>query len=259
MADKDWESGLLRDLIKEGYLSVESVGVLNGKDVITAIDAIKQIEKGRDEAAEWEHIKKLQRERDSLPNKGGYAVSGEKRNPVGIGNIVIGTNEGNLGIPRLHFIVYKSGETVYEAVNLEFGLVSTGASGTEAVAKLAVLTTTYAASVLKEGNGYKELRKTAVENAEQGYWSEYRGVKFDLAQIGSGLNQDLNKRINRAVQEAFIAKIKEALKDGAEEEVISLFTSACSVRVTYKEARVKTIADDDLIGGFYGEYARPGF
>jgi hypothetical protein len=174
-------------------------------------------------------------------------VSGEKRNPVGIGSIVIGTHADNLGIPRLHFIVYKSGEAVYEAVNLEFALVSTGASGTEAIVKLAVLTAIYTASVLKEKNGRKELRKTAVENAAQGYWSEYRGVKFDLAQIGGGLNQDLNKRINKAVQEAFITKIKEALKDGAKDEVISLFTSACSVKVTYKEARVKE-RDNIIIG-----------
>jgi hypothetical protein len=166
-------------------------------------------------------------------------VSGKKRNPVGIGSIVIEAHADSLGIPRLHFIVYKSGETVYEAVNLEFGLVSIGASGTEAAAKLAVLTATYAASVLKEENGYKELRETAVENAAQGYWSEYRGAKFDLAETGGGLNQDLNKRINRAVQEAFIDKIKEALKGSAEDEVVSLFTSACSVKVAYKEARVK--------------------
>jgi hypothetical protein len=173
-------------------------------------------------------------------------VPNEKRNLVGIGSIVIGTHTDNLGIPRLHFIVYKSGETVYEAVNLEFALVSIGSSGTEAVVKLVVLTAVYAASVLKEENGRKELRRTAVGNAAQGYWSEYRGVKFDLAEIGGCLNQDLNKRINKAVQEAFTAKIKEALKGNAKDEVVALFTSA-SVKVSYKEARVKE-RDNIIIG-----------
>jgi hypothetical protein len=63
MADKDWRDDVLDDLNKEGYVAIESLGILTGKDIRTAMDAVKQSEVNRDEVKEWDHIKELQRER----------------------------------------------------------------------------------------------------------------------------------------------------------------------------------------------------
>jgi hypothetical protein len=63
MTEKDWRDDVLEDLEKEGYIAVESLGILTGKDVRTAMDAVKRSEAYRDEGEEWEHIRKLQRER----------------------------------------------------------------------------------------------------------------------------------------------------------------------------------------------------
>jgi hypothetical protein len=63
MAEQDWRAKLLEDLKEEGYIDVESAGILTEKDIRTAMAAIKQSEAGRDETEEWAHIRKLQRER----------------------------------------------------------------------------------------------------------------------------------------------------------------------------------------------------
>jgi hypothetical protein len=63
MVDKDWRDDVLEDLDREGYIAIESLGILTGKDIRTAMDVIKQNEANRDETGEWEHIRKLQREK----------------------------------------------------------------------------------------------------------------------------------------------------------------------------------------------------
>lgn len=63
MAGKDWRDGVLKDLKEEGYIAIESIGILTGKDIQAARDAINQVEANRDEAEEWKHIKDLQREK----------------------------------------------------------------------------------------------------------------------------------------------------------------------------------------------------
>jgi hypothetical protein len=63
MANKDWRDIVLEDLDKEGYVAIESLGILTGKDIRTAMNAVKQSEANRDEAKEWEHIRELQREK----------------------------------------------------------------------------------------------------------------------------------------------------------------------------------------------------
>jgi hypothetical protein len=70
MEDKDWRNTVLEDLNKEGYIAIESLGILTEKDIRTAMDAVKQNEAGRDEAGEWEHIRKLQREKASRLSRG---------------------------------------------------------------------------------------------------------------------------------------------------------------------------------------------
>jgi hypothetical protein len=63
MADKDWRDDILEDLKREGYVAIESLGILTEKDIRIAMGAVRQDEATRDEAEEWNHIKELQRER----------------------------------------------------------------------------------------------------------------------------------------------------------------------------------------------------
>jgi hypothetical protein len=61
MAERNWRDGILEELKQEGYVAVESLGILTEKDIRTAMSAIKQSEATRDESEEWKHIKELQR------------------------------------------------------------------------------------------------------------------------------------------------------------------------------------------------------
>jgi hypothetical protein len=71
MTDKDWRDDVFEDLDKEGYVAIESLGILTEKDVRKAMDVIKQNEATRDEDKEWEHIRELQRERAARMFGGG--------------------------------------------------------------------------------------------------------------------------------------------------------------------------------------------
>jgi hypothetical protein len=103
----------------------------------------------------------------------------EGRNFIGIGKILIDTSAEDWNIPALHFIVSRSGDKIYEAVNLEFGLVSIGESGPDSACGLATLTCSYILSVINEGNGYKELREIARKNFMADFRAEYRGLETD--------------------------------------------------------------------------------
>jgi hypothetical protein len=65
MADKDWRDEVLEDLNKEGYVAIESIGILTGGDIRIAMNAVRQNEASRDEAKEWEHIRQLQQKKGS--------------------------------------------------------------------------------------------------------------------------------------------------------------------------------------------------
>jgi hypothetical protein len=63
MENQSWKDEIQKKLDERDIIAVESVGILTAKDVLTAIDVIDKIDAGRDETEEWNHIKKLQRER----------------------------------------------------------------------------------------------------------------------------------------------------------------------------------------------------
>jgi hypothetical protein len=65
MEAKDWRNALFEDLKREGYIAVESLGLLTEKDIRTAMEAVRQSELGRSEDEEWNHIKRLRREREA--------------------------------------------------------------------------------------------------------------------------------------------------------------------------------------------------
>jgi hypothetical protein len=160
----------------------------------------------------------------------------EDRNFIGIGKIFIDTPAEDWNIPNLHFIVSESADKIYEAVNLEFGLVAIGESDIDSVSGLVTLASSYILSVIKDGNGYKELREIARKSFMSDYWAEYRGIEFDLAETGDDLSHYIDKNINKAIRESFNDEIKKALEQGAKrvaDEIISLLSMRPPV-VEYK-------------------------
>jgi len=68
---QEWKAEIQKKLDERGVIAVEGNGILTAKDVLAAIDVIDSLEVTRDEAKEWEHIKKLQRERAERLSSGG--------------------------------------------------------------------------------------------------------------------------------------------------------------------------------------------
>jgi hypothetical protein len=162
----------------------------------------------------------------------------EGRNFIGIGKILIDTLAEDWNIPNLHFIVSKSGEEIYEAINLEFGLVFIGKSASDSASGLATLICTHILAVIN-GNGYIELRETARNNFMGEYWCAYRGIEFDLAETGEDLSHDIDKRINKAIQDSFTDELMKAIEQDAKQkakELLNLFAIRPPV-VEYKEVQ----------------------
>jgi pyrimidine operon attenuation protein/uracil phosphoribosyltransferase len=63
MPEKNWRNDILEELKEQDVIAVESLGILTGKDIRSALDAVKKCEAERDEAEEQKHIKELQRQR----------------------------------------------------------------------------------------------------------------------------------------------------------------------------------------------------
>jgi hypothetical protein len=63
MVDKDWRDNVFNDLDNEGYVAIESLGVLTEGDIRAAMEVVRQSEVNRDETKEWAHIRELQREK----------------------------------------------------------------------------------------------------------------------------------------------------------------------------------------------------
>jgi hypothetical protein len=160
-----------------------------------------------------------------------------ERNFIGIGKIIIDTPAEKWNVPHLHFIVSKCDNETYEAVNLEFGLVSIDKTGWDAAQGLASLACTYLISVINDGNGFKELQETVKKNPFHDLWGEFRKIEFELAETGDDLSHHYDKRINRAIQDAYVDKLKEALEQKAN-FVASEIHALLSMRpplVEYKE------------------------
>jgi hypothetical protein len=139
------------------------------------------------------------------------------KNFTGIGKIILQTPSEMWNIPNLHFIVNKADENLYEAISLEFGLVSIGETGEEAGEHLANLVWNYVLAVIKEGNGYKELRETVRKHFMDDYLAEYRGIEFDLAETGKDLSHSYKRRIKIPLQQPDVGELKKAPERNANE------------------------------------------
>ena len=166
-----------------------------------------------------------------------------ERKFIGIGKIFIDTPTEIWNIPHLHFIVSKCDES-FEAINLEFGLVAIDKTGWDAAQSLASLAVTYLFSVIKEGNGLKELQEIVRKNALYDLWGEFWGIEFELAEAGDDLSHHFEKRINRAFKEVIIDKLKETIERKADDllgEIMELLSMRPPL-IEYKEREERLAA-----------------
>jgi len=158
-------------------------------------------------------------------------IQEEKRDFIGIGKIFYSTPEEAWNIPNLHFIVSKCDETTYEAINLEFGLVSIGESGRAAAEGLAKLSSSYFFSVVNEGNGFGELQELVRKNPFYDLWGEYRGIEFELAETSRDLSHYFDGQVRKTIHDLLDDRIKKAIDRKAEEiadDIISLVEETTS-------------------------------
>jgi hypothetical protein len=151
-----------------------------------------------------------------------YDIDGENKNIVGIGKMIIDTNSVSWNIPHLHFLVLH--EAVhFEAVCLEFGLVSSGVTQEEAAERLIEHTIYHIGTAISEGNGFGEFKEVALNGFMNNYWGAYRHIEFCLAETKRDLSHEIESRITRALQELFDKKVKELIavraKEAADEAI----------------------------------------
>jgi len=139
-----------------------------------------------------------------------YDVDGEKRNIVGIGKMMIDTNSVSWNIPHLHFLVSRN-PSHFEAICLEFGLISTGNTQEESAERLIEHTIYHIGAVINNGNGFEEFKEVALNGFMNGYWGAYRNIEFCLAETKQDLSHEIESRITRALQELFDKKVKEII------------------------------------------------
>ncbi|MDR2509341.1 MAG: hypothetical protein LBC77_01710 [Spirochaetaceae bacterium] len=145
-----------------------------------------------------------------------YKVYDESRDFVGIGKIMIDTHSRPWNIPQLHFLVVNaSGE--FEAVCLEFGLVSTANTQIEAAEHLVEQVLFYISTVMNEGGKYEELKETAMHGFMNDYWNVYRHLEFCLAEKQRDLSHEIESKIIKAIQETFDEKVREIITTKAKE------------------------------------------
>jgi hypothetical protein len=139
-----------------------------------------------------------------------YDVDGEKIDIVGIGKMMIDTTLVSWNIPHLHFLVSRN-TGFFEAVCLEFGLVSTGTTEEESAERLIEHTIHHIGAVISTGNGFEEFKDVALNEFMNGYWGAYRHIEFCLAETKQDLSHEIESRITKALQELFNKKVKEII------------------------------------------------
>jgi hypothetical protein len=139
-----------------------------------------------------------------------YDIDGEKKDIIAVGKMIIDTNSVSWNVPHLHFLVLKVSEH-FEAICLEFGIVSSGSTEEEAAQRLIENAIYHIGSVVNGGNGFSEFKEVALNGFMNSYWGAYRHIEFCLAEIKRDLSHEIESRIIRAIQELFDNKIKELI------------------------------------------------
>ena len=139
-----------------------------------------------------------------------YDIDGDKKDVVGIGKMMIDTRSVPWNIPHLHFLVVHN-LAHFEAICLEFGLVSFGTTQEEAAEHLIEHTIYHIGTVVRDGNGFEEFKETALNGFMNSYWGVYRHVEFCLAETKQDLSHEIESRITRTLQELFDKRFKELI------------------------------------------------
>jgi len=143
-----------------------------------------------------------------------YDIDGENKNIVGIGKMIIDTNSVSWNISHLHFLVTNNSRD-FEAVCLEFGLVSSGSTQEESAERLIEHTIYHIWTVINKGSGFNEFKDVALNGFMNSYWGAYRHIEFCLAETKRDLSHEIESRIIRALQELFDKKVKEIIASKA--------------------------------------------
>jgi len=146
-----------------------------------------------------------------------YSIAGKELDFVGIGKILINTDSLTWNMPHLHFLVYQNYEH-FEAICLEFGLISSGPTQEEVTKRLFDHTIDYIEAVMNMGRGFDEFKEIATNHFADEYWAIYRHVEFLLAETKKDLSHEVESRITKAIRETFDAKIKEFIELKAKEK-----------------------------------------
>jgi len=151
-----------------------------------------------------------------------YEILTENKDIIGIGKMMIDTRSVSWNIPHLHFLVTRNYGN-FEAVCLEFGLISSGTTQEESAERLIEHTIYHIANVINNGNGFEEFKEVALNGFMNDYWGAYRHIEFCLAETKRDLSHEIESRITRALQLLFDKKVKELItsmaKVAAEEAI----------------------------------------
>ena len=145
-----------------------------------------------------------------------YDIDGEKKDIVALGKMIIDTKSASWNVPHLHFLVFRN-TGYFEAVCLEFGLVSSAAVAEEAAERLIEHTIHHIMAVINKGGGFEEFKEVALSHFMNEYWAAYRHIEFCLAETKRDLSNEIESRIIRALQELFDKKVKELIYSTAKE------------------------------------------
>jgi hypothetical protein len=140
-------------------------------------------------------------------------VPAGQRNFVGLGKMFFNKRDGVWNIPHLHFLVDKTDSEYFEAINLEFGLVSTGMDPAEAIEALATQTHLYIMAVMEKEGDYDQFIDAVNTYTMDEFWKQYRFIEFSLAREGNDLSHNVDKQIERAVKSIMSEKMERALDE----------------------------------------------
>jgi hypothetical protein len=139
-----------------------------------------------------------------------YKIDDENKDIVGIGKMIIDTTTVPWNIPHLHFLVFKN-QANFEAICLEFGLVSSGNTQEESAERLIEHSISHIWTVMNNGNGFEELKEIALNEFMNSYWNVYRHIEFCLAETKQDLSHEIESKIIRALHELFDKRVKEII------------------------------------------------
>lgn len=126
-----------------------------------------------------------------------YAIDVESIHFVGIGKLLFNI-KANWNIPQLHFLISKE-EDIFEAVNIEMQLFSSGKTEDEAIASLINLTMFHIDKVARTV-GFQQFIDDAKSCVLENYWSKYRELEFIAASKKQDLSNDIEQRIENTLK-----------------------------------------------------------